>query len=248
MPAFADVEAQIKSSARDLGAQLTVAGESDGYPLYVMRFGCGEPIWLSAGIHGEEPGSVAGMLRFLECSAHRWMETFAMTVMPCLNPWGYERGIRGDEAQRDLNRQFRNDAVPLVKIVNDVLQKPKLALDLHEDCDFFGFYLYEISERDRFGPKIVEAVRAVGPISDGTDWPEPDIEDGIAMPRRHRDENFRQAMLEWEQWPIAWPLFLAAGHVMTIETPGRQPLDLRAAMHERAVNTALTLQVGEAVN
>ena len=242
MPSFEAVEERLRHVAGRLSTEITVAGENDGYPLYAMTFGRGYPLWLSAGIHGEEPGSVEGMLWWLEQHAVAWQDTYRFTVMPCLNPWGYERGVRETADGMDPNRQFRTQNA-LVQAVQATLKEGSLALDLHEDIDFHGFYMFEISDRAYYGRRIVDAIREVGPISDGTDWPEPEIEDGLAIRRAEADQSFQQRMMEWEQWPIAFFLYRVTGHVMTFETPGRQDIMLRAAMHAKAVETALSLEV-----
>jgi protein MpaA len=244
-PRFDAVHAAVRDAARRLGGALDVVGEVDGYPILRLRVPGGEPsvprIWLSAGIHGEEPGSVAGLLRWLERDAERWQRRFAFTILPCLSPYGYERGERLDRQGRDPNRLFRRPEEPLVAAVERALADDpalRFAIDMHEDSDFTGFYMYELTEDDpAVGPAVVEAVAAVGEVAHGRDL-EPPVEHGIVL-REGGERLTRERLAERENWPIAFRLFLAAGHVVTLETPGRQPIDLRAEMQRTAVEAIL---------
>src|SRR5262245_41279978 len=111
-----------------------------GYPFFRVgrRIDKRAPtILLTAGLHGEEPGSVEGALRWLE--GRDWA-TWRVNwlVLPCLNPYGWERNQRRNAQSRDINRQFRHPGdCPEAELVIRLVRGKRfaLALDLHEDID-----------------------------------------------------------------------------------------------------------------
>lgn len=241
--AYAEVIDRVAAVAQRLGGTLSRTGEADGYPLYHLELPSPHPgapaVLLDAGLHGEEPGGVLGLLAWLEERAERWLPRLALSAFPCLNPWGYERGQRSIAAGLDLNRQFRDPSFPAVRMVRERLQGRRFALciDCHEDCDFTGFYMYENSAGpQRVGERIVEAVSALGPVAPADPTGEVPVVNGLV-----RRGLTREAVAQREQWPIALYLFLYhTDHVLTLETPGRQPLPLRVRMQVTAIETALT--------
>lgn len=242
---FGRVQERLRRAAGRLGSQVETVGEVDGYPIYRLVFGHGRPIVISAGIHGEEPGSVEGGLLFLETGAPELVDTFAFEMYPCLNPYGYERHLRLNQRGVDPNRQFRNPEDPL----NGVLQASldgksfELALDLHEDEDFYGFYIFETTDGgSHFGPKVREAMAEIGPVA--AQAREPELTDGLVNRHLPRGRSIREMWETRTLWPVAVLLFNHSDHEMTIETPGHQPLELRARMHVAGIRRALDLVLG----
>jgi len=240
---FGVVQRRLAEAGRALGSEVETVGEVDGYPIHRLIFGHGRPIVISAGIHGEEPGSVEGGLLFLETAARDFMDTFAFEMYPCLNPYGYERHHRLNARGQDPNRQFRNPDDPLNRVLKASLGEKsfELGLDLHEDEDFYGFYIYETVEDGRpFGPTLRDAMQEIGPVA--AQAKEPPLTDGLAYRRRLRGRSVREMWAKRKLWPVAVLLFTHSGHQMTIETPGRQPLEMRSRMHVAGVRRALELQ------
>ena len=99
-------------------------------------------VLLNGGTHGDEPAGVEALLRFLEQRRYEAWPEIAFTLIPCLNPWGFVRGIREGPAGHDLNRAFRraSPATPEVRAIKRVLSRRRLtcSLDCHEDCDATG--------------------------------------------------------------------------------------------------------------
>ena len=90
---------------RTPGLVMSLYGETGGYPLFAVesdRYHVEVPsVYLSAGIHGDEPAPVEALIRWAETSLsehRRWN----LLIFPCLNPWGLERNSRVDEDGRDL--------------------------------------------------------------------------------------------------------------------------------------------------
>ena len=69
---------------------------------------------ISAGIHGDEPGGVETIVKFLQESRYLdYHDEWEITLLPCINQFGYEFGIRENHQGKDLNRFFKEDLPPL---------------------------------------------------------------------------------------------------------------------------------------
>ena len=63
-------------------------------------------IYISAGIHGDEPAGPSAVLRLLQ--ENRWPKHLEIFLIPCLNPTGFLINKRGNASGIDLNRDYRN--------------------------------------------------------------------------------------------------------------------------------------------
>ena len=100
-------------------------------------------IYLSAGIHGDEPGSVVGLLSWAEKNHHQ-LAQLPLLIYPCINPWGLLNNSRLNIHGVDLNRCWGDSQSLFVSKIMDKLAgiKCSLSLCLHEDYDGQGIYLY----------------------------------------------------------------------------------------------------------
>ena len=105
-------------------------------------------VYLSAGIHGDEPAPVEGLIRWAEASLAK-LESWNWMIFPCLNPWGLERNIRFDAEGRDLNRFYDSRKVLQINAQRALMRGARFdaAATLHEDYDSRGFYLYEVAAK-----------------------------------------------------------------------------------------------------
>lgn len=122
--------------------QLDYAGEA--YTLLALReraFDSKLPTALvTGGVHGYETSGILGALAFLETRAMAYSGRINLLVVPCVNPWGYERINRWNHDAVDPNRNFRADgpareSTALVELVNKVPGGFLLHIDLHETTD-----------------------------------------------------------------------------------------------------------------
>lgn len=147
--------------------KLSLAGRASGYPIYGWCLeGRGPAIYLSTGIHGDEPAGPMAVTRLLE-KLPSWFCRFSWVIFPCLNPWGYDNGLRRNEKRLDLNRLWREKREPEVHAVRKTIHGMQfdLAYLMHEDYDAKGFYLYELAQDGNFaGTKIIREVRSILPI------------------------------------------------------------------------------------
>ena len=217
-----------------------------GYPFYRARREVGRDantILVTAGIHGEEPGSVEGALRWLEGGEWaKWRVNWF--VLPCLNPYGWERNQRRNAQGRDINRQFRNPSVcPEAQLVTRLVKGRDFLFlfDHHEDVDSPGYYLYELRQEPPFiGARIVAAVGKVIPINRDK------VIDGSRAtgPGLIRREANLSRLRQRRRWPMAYHLFLnGCRHILGSETPVHLPLPQRARAHNVALRTALSARV-----
>jgi predicted deacylase len=134
-----DVLRRWKKVAKSARLEMKTLGEEGGFPVVTLvnaRAGAGEPgLYLSAGIHGDEPGAVAGLLEWAERQV-AFLAVTPVVIAPCLNPWGLANNSRVDHAGRDLNRMFDNGGAgalrPLLRLLRGLTFKA--AVSLHEDC------------------------------------------------------------------------------------------------------------------
>jgi hypothetical protein len=123
--------------------------------------GKGSPlrIYISTGIHGDEPAGPLAVRRLLQ--ENRWPDNVELWLCPCLNPTGFLNSRRENEQGLDLNRQYRAPrAEETIAHVRWLQRQPAfdMSLCLHEDWESNGFYLYELNADHR--PSLAEPVIA----------------------------------------------------------------------------------------
>jgi len=121
---------------------LDYAGER--YPLLALRSQPWDPglpaALVTGGVHGYETSGVMGALAFLEQRAADYAGRINLLVIPCVNPWGYERINRWNFDAIDPNRNFRADgpareSTAVVELVAPLKPQFVLHIDLHETTD-----------------------------------------------------------------------------------------------------------------
>lgn len=193
-------------------------------------------LYLSAGIHGDEPAGSQALLDLLK--EDFLPRTAEWTLLPLLNPEGMARKHRGNGADVDLNRDFKDPQTPEVKALTAWLQEHggryDLCLNLHEDWEAHGYYVYDPMPP---GPLPIARIALAAaqpvcgidhsPVIDG--W---DARTGVITPPINPDER--------PEWPET--LYLFDHHTdlaFTFETPSSRPLAERAAAHAAALRAVL---------
>ncbi|HEY3761817.1 MAG TPA: M14 family metallocarboxypeptidase [Verrucomicrobiae bacterium] len=192
-------------------------------------------VYISAGIHGDEPAGPLAALRLLEENA--WPENLELWLCPCLNPIGFKSNLRTNAKGLDLNRGYLNPiADEIIAHINWLEHQPSfdLCLMLHEDWESHGFYLYEQNpeNRESFAEAMIEAVEKVCPI-DRSDMIEGrPAKNGIVRP------NIKPA--DRPDWPEAFHLIThKTRQTYTLEAPSDFSLPTRANALVAAVNAAV---------
>lgn len=235
-----DFARQIQGSARAAGFQLESFGAIAGCPLFALTRRTPGPrprIYISAGIHGDEPAPPLALLELLEAG---FFDSRAVWFLcPLLNPVGFIRRTRENADGVDLNRDYKALRSAEIQAHARWLQRQPnfdLALCLHEDWEARGFYLYELNPASAasLAPRILQAVARVCPLEtatviDGRPISEP------AIIRPLDDPALR------ETWPEA--VYLRAHHTRheyTLETPSTLPLSVRIAAQSAAIAAVIS--------
>jgi hypothetical protein len=235
----AELAARLESAAGAAGFRRQEFGRVDGCPLLGLTRRTPGPrprIYLSAGIHGDEPAGPLALLALIEGGFFQAQATWF--VCPLLNPAGLRAGTRENAAGIDLNRDYRGPKSPEVQAHVAWLQRQPnfdLTLCLHEDWEATGFYLYEQNPdlRPSLAEPMISAVRKALPID-----PSPLIDGREAVGGIIRPTGDLEAR---EQWPEA--IYLRVHHTRlgyTLETPSALDLEARVAGLRMAVETAVS--------
>ncbi len=229
-----------RAIAAACGLTLKKYGEAGGFDLYFLRskvVAADEPsIYLSAGIHGDEPGATEGLLAWAEKNT-ALIRKLNFLIFPCLNPWGLTFNTRHDNEGRDLNRSYHNQAIPQIAGQMALFNNDKfdLAAMLHEDYDAQGVYLYEIQMlKPYWGEALIEASSKTIPGD-----PRKKIEG-----RGARNGVVRRSIntVIMPEWPEAFILFFQkVARVFTIETPSEFFIDDRVKSHSAMIAKAVAL-------
>lgn len=232
IPRFAD-------AARAAGFKVTPFGEINGHALLACTRrtpGSRPRVYLSAGMHGDEPAPPWALLRLVQ--AGFFDDRCTWFLCPMLNPTGFLTRTRENYAGVDLNRDYKAPkSVEMRAHVAWLQRQPNfdLAFCLHEDWESRGFYLYELNPQNRptLANTMIDAARALMPIEssaiiDGRESAEP----GIIRP-------IHDPLLR-DTWPEA--LYLRHLHCplgYTLETPSALPIESCVATQMAAVRAAL---------
>lgn len=235
---MAALAAKFADAGAAAGFRPEIYGEIEGCPLLALTRRTPGPrprIYLSAGMHGDEPAPPRALLQLIELGVFDRRANWFLC--PLLNPAGLARGTRENAEGLDLNRDYKALRSHEIRAHTAWLRhQPNfdLTLCLHEDWEATGFYLYELNPASRpsLADPIIAAVGTVCPIDQSPLIDGREARGGIIRPAT--DPLLR------EQWPEA--IYLRAHHSTlgyTLETPSALAMDQRVAAHCAAVETAI---------
>ncbi len=235
----AEFTPRFDAAARQTGFRAEEYGRIQDFPLLACTRRTPGPrprVYLSAGIHGDEPAPPWALLQLVESGFFDARCTWF--VCPLLNPTGFIHRTRENHAKVDLNRDYKSPRTSEVQAHIAWLQRQPnfdLIICLHEDWESKGFYLYELNPENRptLANAMIAAARAHCPIEsaaviDGRPIAEPGIIRPVSDP------------LLRETWPEA--IYLRHFHSTldyTTETPSGLPLEQRIATHCAVLRGAL---------
>src|SRR5215831_19548716 len=231
------LEKRWRSLARRTGLQGKVYASAEDFDLWcycspaLRRTG---GIYLSAGIHGDEPAGPEALYQWAELHASV-LKNLQLMIFPCLNPWGLKNNRRTDSENRDLNRCYHLDDLPRIKAQKELIQQHsfRLAMCLHEDYDAQGVYLYEVRKKlTPFGRELLSAAGYYIPI---------DMRRVIEG--RRAEQGWIARRLSPKKFPfLAEAIYVSFNHserTITAETPSEYDLckriEAQIAMIQRAI-------------
>ncbi|MBM3239617.1 M14 family metallocarboxypeptidase [Candidatus Poribacteria bacterium] len=258
---YAEVVYRLKNLREHLNnLVITKLGEvhcsTETYDMFCIQVGTStkpyvKRICLAAGIHGDEPAGVEAMLTFLE-NFHEYaalLEGIEVIILPCDNPFGYERNIRSNADGLDLNQQFQDsNRTPEILMIKKAIGQRSfdMSLDFHEDVESEGFYLWERKFPTPLFPPVDGGMKG-GSIGDAVIQK---MAQEYPIERKSQIEGFpnRQGVIFLDKRPLekGWTLehYLfqnGTKYCLTLETPVNMPLQKRVEMHLFALKTSLQL-------
>lgn len=246
---YSEILSRLKSSLNGAGRWVTlgeVVNSSLSHTIEKIVLGRrnGKRVLISAGIHGDEPAGVETVCAFIENKEYlKFIQDWEITLVPCINPFGYEADTRTNHEEIDLNRKFKSPFPPQeVVLAKNLFHSPfDLTLELHEDVDSSGYYFFHSSadgSRPALIPGILNHVKTIMPINMDSEIDEIPAKGGV-IERTGIDEK-----MDW--WPMAfYSLSKGTRTCLTLETATRFPMQTRVRAHLKAIETALDLFDGE---
>ncbi len=234
---------QIEGAALEHGWSAEVLLDAEGQRLVALSRrvpSAKASIYLSAGIHGDEPASPLAALRLLE--EDTWPQELDLYFCPCLNPRAFVLNCRGNPAGVDLNRDYRDPRTAEVRAhVSWLDRQPRfdLCLCLHEDWESHGFYLYELNPDGlpSLAESMIEETGRSCPIDRSSLIEGRPAENGVIRPQISIQER--------PDWPEAYYLIRNKTRLSyTLEAPSDYPLSTRVDGLVTAVNRGLRSLLG----
>ncbi|MDE2722361.1 MAG: hypothetical protein OXI59_03195, partial [Gemmatimonadota bacterium] len=181
---------------------------------------------------GEGPAAGGWALGCVGGGWERWADRVRFEVVPCLCPWSYVHNARLNAQEVDVNWAFLRDDVPEIKILKGFLEGRVFAgvIDLHEDWESPGFYLYEMfGVRESLGRERVVRVAQVCPINENAEVAGEVAGERVAVNGVIHPNMEVSRRKYGEGIPIALYQRGHTGHLVTSESPTAQPTDVRVA-------------------
>ena len=217
----------------------TYQTSAGNYPLIKIVLGKGNSLraFISAGIHGDEPGGIESILKFLNNKEYlNYINKWEITLLPCINPYGYEFGTRTNHQGKDLNRLFMVKEPPLeVSFAQSILDTGfNLIIDLHEDNESQGYYLYQNglgNKYERIGLEILNSLDGIMPINLESEIAGSEACQGVI------GKKLKISSMDW--WPMAlYGLSKGTQMCLTLETSSLFDMEIRINAHLTAIKTA----------
>ncbi len=201
------------------------------------RSGSKHKVFLSGGIHGNEPGGVETLAEFIESLARdpSKYSGISFEIVPVINPWAWSHDVRFNREGKDVNRDLGPQVTQEAKILAGYLKQNRydLMIDHHEDPDAKGFYLYQYAMPGQTLPrKIIQSLKGDG-------YP---AEQNISMVILKTDDGLIDAPM-WGLWYMRasgqigsanYSRLYNSDDVYTIETPTGLELKDRLTIHRKA--------------
>jgi len=231
---------EIRATAQGNGWTSETFHSADNIEWFALRRAARTPqsavrIYISAGIHGDEPAGPLAALQLLR--ENQWPQHAEIFFCPCLNPTGFAQNTRANGQGIDLNRDYLHFESAEIRAHIAWLEKqPRFdfCLCMHEDWESHGFYVYELNPENKpsLAKAIVAGVAKVCPIDESEIIEGREAHGGIIRPNLEPHSR--------PQWPEAfWLISHKTRLSYTLEAPSDFPLGTRVDALVAGVNAAL---------
>ena len=221
--------------ARESGLPLRRLARAGGQTLFYLQSPAirdASGIYMSAGIHGDEPASSEALVAWAEKNAHR-LAKLPLLLFPALNPWGLIHNVRVDAEGLDLNRAFHRDEHPVIAAIKRVVAQRQfaLALMLHEDFDAEGYYVYEVKRaRPFWGEDLLKIAAQFIAIDPRVKIDGRTANEGLIRRRFQREVFLKMGFPE-----AIWLHEKHARRSFTVESPSEFALEQRVRAHRAVI-------------
>jgi len=221
------------------GVDVCTLGTIEGFPVLGVVLGNKDApvIYINGGTHGDEPAGVEAALVFLEGNWERWADRLRFEVIPCLNPWAFVHNSRLNAQEVDINWSFLREDVSEIEIVKRFVEGRFFAgvIDLHEDWESSGYYLYEMFRNcEPLGQAMAAQVAKICPLNENSEIEDEVAVNGVIHP------NMEVAKRKYgEGIPIALFQRRYTDRLITAESPTTHPLSIRVAAHLAALEVMI---------
>ena len=232
-----------RAVAKQAGVQLRKFAHADGFDLFYLQTPClgsAPGLYVSAGIHGDEPAAPEALLRWAEKHVAR-LAGRPLLLFPCLNPWGLRNNVRTDASGRDLNRLFHDETHGVITGVRGIAKPHRfsVAITMHEDYDAQGIYLYEVYRGGRHvGEKLLAAGRRLLPADSRAKIEGRTAKAGLIR-RRISPKLFERIGLP----EAIWLHRQHSDSTFTFETPSEADIELRIRAQMAVLDACLRLVI-----
>lgn len=195
-------------------------------------------MYISAGIHGDEPAGVLACHELLKSSP---LDNINLVIIPILNPWGCLNNVRENADGFDLNRDYATQLSEEVKAHVAWLKKFDKrfiqTIGLHEDSSARGFYVMELLDQSLHSNAydVVEAARKIIPYDTANRIDGIYAENGVIHQHRSSRLIFQDGLPEH---------FFLYDHytsrAVITETPSTLSLEKRVAAQVAALRSSLS--------
>lgn len=229
--------------ARSAGLRMKSFAVENEHPVYVINSPDKQgddrkTIYISAGVHGDEPAAPWGLLAWAEDNVPL-LQSHRFLIFPALNPHGLIHNTRADHRGVDINRMFDHKEDPFMVAWRHVAgdRKLSIALCLHEDYDAMGCYAYELTHQAKsVCDRILDDCKSIVPIDPRSKIDGRSARAGVIMPR---------VIPKMAGYPEAIVLhWLGAPATLTFESPSEFSLLARIAVQKAFIQAALRNVLG----
>ena len=229
-----------KKEAENQQFEVDVFGKQDNYDMIGLSKEVDSSlpyVYISAGIHGNEPAPPLAVLKLLKAGA--FTDDYNWVICPVMNPYGLSKATRRNSEGIDMNRQYKDSTSPEIDMHIRWLERYThfdLTMSCHEDHEAVGFYLYEKHSNDKpsIAQDVIKAVAPILPID--MDY---SIDGEHAVKGVIRSEKSPEKRKHWPEM-IYMAHNYTEGRHYTFETPSQFNIKSRVNAMATAIATAVS--------